>query len=122
MYARLLRNHFLQTYRFALKQFKVHKEINFTNEREMFANLRETEGMIRYIGWYSNYEPGADGVQQYFNIILELADSDFYDTILEESPPISFDEISGFWKSMSDVSRTLKLLHTVVIDQQEYAA
>lgn len=87
----------------------------------MFSNLRETEGMIRYIGWFSNYEPGPNSVLEYFNIVLELADSDFYDTILEESPPISFQEIDGFWRSMSEVSRTLASLHTVVIDRREYS-
>ncbi|KAJ0293360.1 hypothetical protein CBS470a_001784 [Colletotrichum nupharicola] len=87
----------------------------------MFSNLSGMEGMIRYIGWFSNYESGPDGRQEYFNIVLELADSDFYDTILDEAPPISFQEINGFWRSMSEVSRTLASLHTVEIDRHEYS-
>ncbi|KAF6804009.1 Dual specificity protein kinase TTK [Colletotrichum musicola] len=108
-------------YRFALKQFMPHKSEHFTNEKHIFSNLEHKEGMIRYIGWFKSFELVENaGMQEYYNIVLELAEFDFYEAILQESPPISFDEIQGFWESMYEISRTLASFHTVVVDGDEY--
>ncbi|KAK1845620.1 protein kinase domain-containing protein [Colletotrichum chrysophilum] len=108
-------------YRFALKQFKHDKHDHFRNEMEMFRNLENQDGMIQYIGWFRNFEPDADGIQQtYWNIVLELAEFDFYTAIRMESPPTSVEEISGFWAAMSEISGALASIHTVVIDHNKY--
>ncbi|KAJ0381048.1 hypothetical protein COL26b_000890 [Colletotrichum chrysophilum] len=88
---------------------------------EMFRNLENQDGMIQYIGWFRNFEPDADGIQQtYWNIVLELAEFDFYTAIRMESPPTSVEEISGFWAAMSEISGALASIHTVVIDHNKY--
>ncbi|KAF6814113.1 hypothetical protein CPLU01_14472 [Colletotrichum plurivorum] len=108
-------------YRFALKQFMPHKSELFTNEKHIFSNLEHKEGMIRYIGWFKSFELVENaGMQEYYNIVLELAEFDFYEAILQESPPRSFDEIQGFWESMFEISRTPASFHTVVVDRDEY--
>lgn len=98
-----------------------HKSEHFTNEKHIFSNLGGEEGMIRYIGWFQSFEPVENaGMQEYYNIVLELAEFDFYEAILQESPPISFDEIQGFWESMSEISRTLASIHTVEVERDKY--
>ncbi|OLN86226.1 Dual specificity protein kinase TTK [Colletotrichum chlorophyti] len=112
------------TYRFALKQFKRHKYEQFDNEMRIFERLDQQEGMIRYIGWFQSTELveeyGKQVEQEYFNIVLELAEFDLYEAIQKESPPISFDEIQGFWDSMSDISKTLADIHTVIVDGHKF--
>ncbi|KAI8226932.1 hypothetical protein K4K54_003323 [Colletotrichum sp. SAR 10_86] len=108
-------------YRFALKQFKPDKQDHFTNEMEMFRNLKNQDGMIQYVGWFRNFEPdGHGGQQMYYNIVLELAEFDFYTAIRMESPPTSVDEISGFWATMSEISGALASIHYVIIDGNPY--
>ncbi|KAK1977651.1 kinase-like domain-containing protein [Colletotrichum cereale] len=87
----------------------------------MFTNLENMEGMIQYIGCFKVYEPDASGgLELYWNIVLELADFDFYTAIRTESPPISAKEILGFWKTMAEISGALASIHTVVIDSHQY--
>ncbi|KDN66944.1 hypothetical protein CSUB01_09145 [Colletotrichum sublineola] len=108
-------------YRFALKQFKESKHEHFVNERQMFTNLENNDGMIQYIGWFKSYEPDDQGgLVLYWNIVLELADFDFYTAIRTESPPISAKEILGFWKAMAEISGALASIHTVDIGNREY--
>ncbi|UQC73822.1 uncharacterized protein CLUP02_00469 [Colletotrichum lupini] len=109
------------TYRFALKQFRPHKHEHFLNEIKMFSNLEHEEGMIQYIGWFGSFELGDDGAkQEYFNIVLELADFDFYEAMMRLSPPISSEEIHGFWESMFEISKTLASIHTITIAGMKY--
>uniref|UniRef100_L2FLM7 non-specific serine/threonine protein kinase n=1 Tax=Colletotrichum fructicola (strain Nara gc5) TaxID=1213859 RepID=L2FLM7_COLFN len=108
-------------YRFALKQFEYHKYDQFSNETRMLKNLNNQDGMIQYIGWFQSYEPdGEGGFHEYYNILLELAEFDFYTAIREQSPPISFQEIHGFWNTMSDIASALASIHTVTLDGQDY--
>ncbi|KAG7047599.1 protein kinase domain-containing protein [Colletotrichum scovillei] len=108
-------------YRFALKQFEAAKKDHFFNERQMFRNLKNQDGMIQYIGWFKGFEPDNEGgFKEYYNIVLELAAFDFYTAIQEESPPISVAEISDFWQAMSEISGALASIHTVEIDGREY--
>ncbi|KAK2044196.1 hypothetical protein LZ31DRAFT_566008 [Colletotrichum somersetense] len=87
----------------------------------MFINLANKDGMIQYIGWFTSYEPDdVGGLELYSNIVLELADFDFYTAIRTESPPISAEEILGFWKTMAEISGALASIYTVVIDNQQY--
>lgn len=88
---------------------------------EMFRNLEDQDGMIQYVGWFRNFEPDGHGARQmYYNIVLELAEFDFYTAIRMESPPTSVDEISGFWAAMSEISGALASIHHVVIDDNQY--
>ncbi|KAK1689043.1 hypothetical protein BDP55DRAFT_427216 [Colletotrichum godetiae] len=87
----------------------------------MFSNLEHEEGMIQYIGWFGSFELGDDGAkQEYFNIVLELADFDFYEAVMRLSPPISSEEIHGFWESMFEISKTLASIHTITIDKLNF--
>ncbi|KAI8186674.1 Protein kinase domain-containing protein [Colletotrichum sp. SAR 10_65] len=102
-------------------QFKRQKYDQFSNENQMFANLRGTDGMVEYIGWFKSYELDATGNQESFwNIVLELADFDLYTAMRKESPPISSEEIAGFWDSLTEIVNTLASIHTVCIDSHEY--
>ncbi|KAK6223619.1 hypothetical protein QIS74_03563 [Colletotrichum tabaci] len=108
-------------YRFALKQFDSSKHKHFISEKQMFINLENKEGLIQYIGWFRSYESDDQGrLKLYWNIVLELADFDFYTAIRRESPPISGKEILGFWRTMAEISGALASIHTVVVDQQQY--
>ncbi|KAI8292810.1 hypothetical protein K4K56_005762 [Colletotrichum sp. SAR 10_98] len=71
--------------------------------------------MIKYIGWFDSFEPVGEGRQHYHNIVLELADFDLYEAIHEHGPPISSEDIHGFWESMFEISSTLAAIHTVTI-------
>ncbi|CCF32619.1 hypothetical protein CH063_04969 [Colletotrichum higginsianum] len=94
---------------------------HFINEKEMFINLENKEGMIKYIGWFQSFEPDdRGGLEECWNIVLELADFDFYTAIRKESPPISAKEILGFWQTMAEISGALASIHTVVVDRQQY--
>ncbi|KAL2874726.1 hypothetical protein SGCOL_010100 [Colletotrichum sp. CLE4] len=87
----------------------------------MFSNLEHEEGMIQYIGWFGSFELGDDDAkQEYFNIVLELADFDFYEAVMRLSPPISSEEIHGFWESMFEISKTLASIHTITIDKLNF--
>ncbi|KAK2056910.1 hypothetical protein LY76DRAFT_517425 [Colletotrichum caudatum] len=87
----------------------------------MFQNLHNTGGMIQYIGWFTCYEPDVHGgLELYSNIVLELADFDFYEAIRKESPPISANEILGFWKTMAEISVALACIHDVTIENRDY--
>ncbi|TQN68622.1 Dual specificity protein kinase TTK [Colletotrichum shisoi] len=109
-------------YRFALKQFKSSKHDQFIIEKQMFSNLKNKEGMIQYIGWFRSSEPNGRGtLEECWNIVLELADFDFYTAIRKESPPISAKEILGFWQTMAEISGALASIHTVVVDGQHYS-
>lgn len=87
----------------------------------MFSNLKNKEGIIQYIGWFRSSEPNDyGGLEECWNIVLELADFDFYTAIRKESPPISAKEILGFWQTMAEISGALASIHTVVVDGQHY--
>ncbi|KAF4912759.1 Serine/threonine-protein kinase mph1 [Colletotrichum viniferum] len=108
-------------YRFAMKQFESHRYSQFNNETRMLTNLENNEGMIQYIGWFRNYEVDQEGgKKEYWNILLELADFDFYTAIRKESPPISFEEIHGFWNTMSEIAAALASIHEVTLGGKDY--
>ncbi|KAK1579742.1 uncharacterized protein LY79DRAFT_334052 [Colletotrichum navitas] len=87
----------------------------------MFINLANRDGLIQYIGWFESYELDNDrGRELYSNIVLELADFDFYEAIRTISPPISAKEILAFWKTMAEISGTLASIHTVTIGSHQY--
>ncbi|KAJ0340082.1 hypothetical protein COL922a_003718 [Colletotrichum nupharicola] len=93
----------------------------FNNETRMLTNLENNEGMIQYIGWFRNYEVDQKGgKKEYWNILLELADFDFYTAIRKESPPISFEEIHGFWSTMSEIAAALASIHEVTLGGKDY--
>ncbi|EFQ30215.1 uncharacterized protein GLRG_05359 [Colletotrichum graminicola M1.001] len=86
----------------------------------MFINLENKDGLIQYIGWFESHERDDGGLEFYSNIVLELADFDFYEAIRTISPPISAKEILGFWKTIAEISGALASIHTVTIGGHQY--
>jgi hypothetical protein len=73
-----------QCYHFTLKEFEKSKKKFFDQEKTMTRALKKADGILQYLGWYQCVNP--DG-QEFFNIILESGQSDFYTTIRQYSPP-----------------------------------
>ena len=72
--------------------------------------------MIQYYGWYE-----FKGESEHtYNIVLEYADFDLHTAFKKESPPVSQNEIKGFWEQMMGLSTTLHNIHRLEVDGHEY--
>ncbi|OHE90942.1 hypothetical protein CORC01_13751 [Colletotrichum orchidophilum] len=108
-------------YRFALKQFEFERPRNFRNEANMSEYLRDKDGMVQYIGWYQGLETDGEGTQhEYYNLVLELGDSDLYTVFRTSEPPVSPKEISSFWHAMFGVSETLASIYKLRLGGVDY--
>ncbi|KAK1751003.1 hypothetical protein QBC47DRAFT_83115 [Echria macrotheca] len=104
-------------YRFAVKEFSQSLKSSYDKEVRTFRALRNQSGMIQY---YGCFESRADPERPTYNILLEYADYDLAGAVVAESPPISYDEITSFWQSLSEVATTLTEIHCLDINGHQY--
>ncbi|KAK3392807.1 kinase-like domain-containing protein [Podospora didyma] len=91
--------------------------VNYDRERKAFLALRQQSGVIQSFGCY---ESRVDPKCHTYNIILEYADFDLYEMMMNEAPPVSPNEIKSFWESMLELATTLKQIHQVDIHGNKY--
>ncbi|KAI8624162.1 hypothetical protein F5Y19DRAFT_337123 [Xylariaceae sp. FL1651] len=96
-------------YLFVVKRFGEKRKEEFEREKDIFNTIDENEGIIQYIGWYSQCEkdPNSGAESKYYNLVLERGDQDLYSAFQKENPPITFLEIQIFWQSMFNVADAL---------------
>ncbi|KAH7324079.1 kinase-like domain-containing protein [Rhexocercosporidium sp. MPI-PUGE-AT-0058] len=118
---------------FALKTFHRDNYDLFENERRAFSGLRDQEGMVGYLGWYSHVcDPlssfseqashvESEGMEKTWNILLEYGDLDLDEYFLERLPPVFADEILGFWEDLFEVGDAIEGVHNLEYGKGELA-
>lgn len=87
----------------------------------MFEHLRDKDGMVQYIGWYQGHETDEEGKRrEYYNIVLELGDSDLYTAIRKLEPPVSPKEILSFWQAIFGISEALASIYKLQLGGELY--
>ncbi|KAG4441125.1 hypothetical protein IFR05_003415 [Cadophora sp. M221] len=121
-------------YQFALKTFHDGNYDLFDNERRAFSGLKNHEGMVGYLGWYSHvcdpppsssqhpsHTVASKVMEKTWNILLEYGDLDLEEYFLERLPPVFADEILGFWEDLFEVGGAIKGVHNLEYGKGELA-
>jgi hypothetical protein len=103
-----------------LKQFSATNFAEFDREKAATKALKDEDGIVRCFGWYQTSVSPDDSSDQFFNLVLELGEMDFYRAIMNRSPPTLPDEIRAFWQSMLDIACSLKSIHQLIIHNTRY--
>lgn len=116
-----------ESWRMVVKQFSKSRKEEFIREQDLFNTLGEKPGIVQYLGWYESHQPILDGSQSRsqsansteaedevcYNLVLELGDQDLYSAFQKENPPVHFQEIRDFWRSLFDVADALASIQTI---------
>ncbi|CZR54532.1 uncharacterized protein PAC_04416 [Phialocephala subalpina] len=113
----------LDLYHFALKVFNDGSRTICDNERDAFRDLREHNGMVRYLGGYSHRamlaeaREGSRSKGRYtHNILLEFGDRDLDLLFADKLPPVLQDDIQAFWQNLFAVADAVKGVHRFEIN------
>ncbi|KAG9601191.1 hypothetical protein KCU77_g2024, partial [Aureobasidium melanogenum] len=107
-------------YRLAIKRLSGSRLRTYNQERRAFKGIRDKQGMLRCLGFYS-FTDNEHDEDEHYNILLEYAELNLHEFFKDFHPPQLAKDIYSQWKDFCRIAEAIETLHGFDFDETRWS-
>lgn len=110
----------MKCYRLAIKRLSGSRLRTYNQERRAFKGIRDKQGMLRCLGFYS-FTDNEHDEDEHYNILLEYAELNLHEFFKDFHPPQLAKDIYSQWKDFCRIAEAIETLHGFDFDETRWS-